>query len=92
MPTLATAFVRDGGQVLKEEASRNHGHAQSLLLGLDDMLGNNPMSNTFDFETGAGAGSGGKKEGNGSLGLSESLADWRKRLDDGADSGQEVAR
>jgi hypothetical protein len=36
-------------KVLKEEASRNHGHAQSLLLGLDDMLGNNPMSNTFDF-------------------------------------------
>ena len=50
------------------------------------------LSNAFDFDThpavggaGAGAGAGGKKEGgkedDAGLGLSESLADWRKRLD-----------
>jgi chromosome segregation ATPase len=38
------------------------------------------LSNAFDFENAA---SGGKKDDRESLGLSESLADWRKRLDDG---------
>lgn len=47
------------------------------------------LSNTFDFETGpkegvasseSAAGAGGSKEGQGA-GLSDSLADWRKRLD-----------
>ena len=39
------------------------------------------LSNTFDFE-GAGINPAGKREDTTGLGLSESLADWRKRLDD----------
>ncbi|KAH8885776.1 hypothetical protein GQ53DRAFT_751114 [Thozetella sp. PMI_491] len=42
------------------------------------------LSNTFDFE-GAGMSPGGKRDDAASLGLSESLADWRKRLDDNPD-------
>ena len=41
------------------------------------------MSNTFEFDTN----STGKKDNRESLGLSESLADWRKRLDDERPSG-----
>lgn len=55
------------------------------------------LSNTFDFEmnssatgaagSGLGSGPGGKKDGSPSLGLSESLADWRKRLDESHPDG-----
>lgn len=44
------------------------------------------LSNTFDFDTNTvsatGPSSGKKEEGGAGLGLSESLADWRKRLDE----------
>jgi len=52
------------------------------------------MSNTFEFDTAAvapAAGAGSKKDAGSGLGLSESLADWRKRLDDGTSDGRESA-
>lgn len=51
------------------------------------------MSSTFDFETAAGPGAiGAKKDAGPGLGLSESLADWRKRLDEGVNDDDEGHR
>jgi hypothetical protein len=36
-------------RLIREEATRGPLAVRSLLLGLDDLLGNNPMGKTFDF-------------------------------------------
>lgn len=83
-----------GGGLGGMDNQRNSAALDSLANELETLRShweatnkNYRLSNTFDFEmnpvtASAAAAAAGKKDESASLGLSESLADWRKRLDE----------